>query len=627
MNQYTPNKVYDCNVVDEKTFHARVKNTLRILCEILSQTLGPYGNNIVIEGIPESYLTKDGHTVLSNIRFSGNIENSILSIIKKISSKMNRSVGDGTTSSIVISYYLYYELRKLLENSVKGRMMNSFLKALVDEVSKSIKSIAAFPTDDSWIKEVATISANNDSTIGDLIYDAYKSAENEDINIVVEQSSNEHFHSKLSSGYKLYYGLNSALYINNTDKKVYNQSGDVNIFVSMVPLTSECLQFISAIVQQAKSQNYRTIVFIAPGYDNFVKSFFETNKQRDPMLNYVCVEIPNPNSNTKAAEELEDLIILTGAIPYNGKQKNFYYQEEFLNHVGTQKITINAIQETYTVLGLVKGSVEINEYYTQFIGENPYQKEIVEKKIESLQKALDGMVQSYSEDSNFDNSATHLKQRINRFKGNSTLTLYIGGKTDMERKTTTYLVQDAVYAVASAKKYGLVPCMCSATIFVLEELIEKYSEEEFTTAELIVKAIRKAYHEYQKTIFRNFRKSTINHEKEKIKEEIYSKFGEEISDRVLSFVEDKINDDEVYFRHIKSVNGDDSCEIKVFEEYNEHGFFFNHSYIFNGVMTPPAPNSAETDINIFTSVVSIMNLLVTSNGFLSKNAISSTEDL
>lgn len=590
MVTYSSDKIFDLNVLSEEQTHQTIKKTLDVLSSVLATTLGPYGSNVLIENHPESYLSKDGHTVLSKIRFSGSLENTILSMIRKVSSRMNRSVGDGTTSSILISKLLYENIKRIQSKYTVRELnvaMENIVKMTTDVLKERAYSFKLCETDEQkedFVFQVAKISANNNEFVARCVREAFRSVSYIG-NIIVKESSSQETEVSLNYGYQLNYGLTSSVYINNPADVAYNIGGDINIFVSAVALGADSLDMLQKLIMESRSRSNIPVIFVAPIFDSYVQNFFEENKRRDPHLNYACVQIPSPDKGTFDKENFEDFCNFIGAVPYSGKENSYLFHEEAMEKYGTDYMLREHGNVESMILGLIKGEIKITENYTMLSGNNPYQEDALER----IQKELEDKIKSYSESQLTNENVDEIIERLNvrkaRLSSTGVATLYVGGMSDVERRTQAFLVTDAVCAVKSAIKYGLVPGCCLSTQAALQSVMKTRTLTQCEADSSL--ALSCAYESYYRTLCETAKNEELK--------------GISINDTII-------------------------CDSSILIMYNLLEGSDPITYELGSETLPPLPNSVETDINILNSSTGIMTLLACSSLFLATKAVGSTED-
>ena len=629
-----PNGIYNTNIRPVTATREEVLNVLSAIARSLEVTLGPNGGNVLIEQMPESYLTKDGHTVLRNIRFSGNLENVVLSMVRKISSRMNRSVGDGTTSSIVLSYLFYQELMKIKDLISQHEMLTA-IDYIVKFVHKHIDQVAVRWKEDHYkhqfVNTVAYISANNDERVAKIVTDAFASTDFK--GNVIAKPGDQDYQIIQHYGYQLPFGYTSPVYINMPDNNTYVAYGTTNYFVSSVPLTSEHVTFLSNILTQNMGLGFSSLVILAPSYSAEINAFFEQNKRGKPQFNYVCSRIQDPNKSVQAQEDFIDLCNFLGAVPFDGYMTAFSLHEHALQDYGKDKIVINgAVNGDLCVLGMTVGNIVVSESETTITGKNEHQITVLNDIVLSLQKEAAKLISSTSDSESVDERVQRFHRRIQRLGDKGSATILVGGLSDVERKTQTYLVEDAIYAVESAIKHGVIPGCCSATLrslLLLKSMTDENDKnydrsiENADAVVLMTYAFIAAYTAYLKkfsgsdnvVVGENSVLSILDlmntHEQDTSKKENMISHYKEclVKERTPLVTENELM--------LYDVRKKTMCPF----------YYWMPDRNMPGQHLPPLMNSAETDKNIIAAVGSIIGYLSSTQLFLSLNAISRMEDV
>src|SRR4051812_5002911 len=286
----------------------RLKRGVDILADAVKVTLGPKGRNVVIEkkyGAPA--ITKDGVTVAKEIELEDPVENMGAQMLKEVASKTADAAGDGTTTATVLAQAI---VTAGLKNVAAGanpmdlkRGIDKAVVAVVESLKKQTQSIG---TDNKKIEQVATISANNDSTIGKLIAEAMKRVKKEGV-ITVEEAKGTDTTVEVVEGMQFDRGYISPYFITDVDKmQAVLESPLILIYEKKISGMKELLPVLEKAVQTGKP-----ILIIAEDVDSEALQTLVVNRLRS-SLKIAAIKAPGFGDRRKAM--LEDIAILTGGV-------------------------------------------------------------------------------------------------------------------------------------------------------------------------------------------------------------------------------------------------------------------------------------------------------------------------
>ena len=205
------------------------KSTMDLIYEVMSTTLGPYGSNIIIsDNRLQHFCTKDGYTVLRNMAIDGYLSRVILNFLQRVSSKLNRTVGDGTTSAIIVARNLYKQISGTSAfRNMSPKNLSTLLEQISQDVEKKLKEYAYNPDKseiEKWsriIYDVAYTSSNGDKDIAQLIESAYNEVSFDGVISVEESVSSGAIKDSISftSGFELRCGCDIETY---HDTQIFN---------------------------------------------------------------------------------------------------------------------------------------------------------------------------------------------------------------------------------------------------------------------------------------------------------------------------------------------------------------------------------------------------------------------
>jgi chaperonin GroEL len=544
------------NILSSKESRIIINNVIDEIYNILSVTLGPGGSNVLIEKMHSDHIiTKDGYTVLNNLAFNGKLERTILNFFQKISGRLNSTVGDGTTSAVLIAINLYKGLQQFIaENkSINRQTIIKDFKEIAAEIAKDITKIAYKPTEKEeilkLIKNVAKVSTNFDKDIYENIYQAYEEIGEEGTLLTVPSPTNKTFFES-SSGFSHLRGMILPCFANQQGEQKWKAAGSIVVAATRNNLNGSHIQKISEMINYVINSCKRPLLIMAPSFDNEVLNFLYTNKiELKDRFNVCAVDIAI--KSPKAKNIYNDLINFVSI------SKSF---EEFFGIFEKGIVNEAIISKQNTILKIDKNNFSLHPCISSAIN-------LIQTNIILLEGKLGkGSTNTINEEIRM------AKKRINNLSANNLITLYIGGDSIPEKKTRSYLAEDAIHAVKSALKYGVTQGSNLSVLYTLwnkkdsDIEIDKYESE-------LMKIITDSYIKIFNQIIINYR-------------------GDYKIDSFISELQNERN----------KINSFDVRKLCHFQKFKNMS---------------PISNSAETDIRILEAVVSIVSLLLDTKGFVS----------
>ncbi len=395
--------------------------------EIIEQsvfpTLGASGNNVLIEqqyGV--SRVTKDGVSVINELEVEDPLVNSVLQILKKAPQKINKEVGDGTTSSAVFTASLVREANKEVreENNV-FRVIQSMERGGV-EIIKSLQKQSRPIDSKKKIKQVATTSANHDIEIGENVAKAIDMA-GESGSIVVEDSKGVRTEIVKSTGLEIDKGYLSNYFVKD-EKRMQVVLEDPYILISKDKISS--MVDILGILEKLVAKNKKSILFIAEDVDGVALKTLIYNAKTD-FLKTAAVKAPGYGDDK--SKLLQDIAVITGATVIS---------EE--NGLPAEKIEIDHLGQA--------GKVIISRDKTVIVGGKGNAKKIEDRRTLITQMRREEDVSDYEGEKMLKRAA---------LLGNGVITIYVGGFTETERNEKRDLYEDSLNSTQSAIKEGVNP--------------------------------------------------------------------------------------------------------------------------------------------------------------------------
>jgi chaperonin GroEL len=431
----------------------KLKRGVDALADAVKVTLGPKGRNVVIGkkfGAPQ--ITKDGVTVAKEIELKDPIENMGAQMVKEVASKTADIAGDGTTTATVLAQAIVSAGLKNVAAGANPMDLKRGIDKAVAEVVKNLKKISKeVGSDNSKIQQIATISANNDETIGKLIAEAMKVVGNDGV-ITVEEAKGTETEVKTVEGMQFDRGYLSPYFVTNAEKMVTEMENPL-ILISEKKISSmkELLPILEPVVQAGKG-----LLIIAEDVDGEALGTLVVNRLRG-SLKVAAVKAPGFGDRRKAM--LEDIAILTGG------------------QVISEERGMTLENVTMDMLGSA-AKIEIDKDNTTIINGKGAKADI---------KARVGQIRSQIESTTSDYDREKLQERLAKLAGGVAV-LYVGAPTEVEMKEKKDRVDDALAATRAAVEEGIVPGGGVALIRAIETLDKlKGANEDETTGIAIVK--------------------------------------------------------------------------------------------------------------------------------------------
>ncbi|MBE7686652.1 chaperonin GroEL [Tenacibaculum finnmarkense] len=398
-----------------------LKRGVDALANAVKVTLGPKGRNVIISkafGAP--HVTKDGVTVAKEIELEDPLENMGAQMVKEVASKTNDLAGDGTTTATVLAQAIVQEG---LKNVAAGanpmdlkRGIDKAVKAITEDLAKQSKEVG---DSSEKIQQVASISANNDKVIGDLIATAFGKVGKEGV-ITVEEAKGMETYVDVVEGMQFDRGYLSPYFVTNADKMIATLE---NPYILLFDKKISNLQEILPILEPV-SQAGRPLLIIAEDVDGQALATLVVNKLRGG-LKIAAVKAPGFGDRRKAM--LEDIAILTGGTVIS-EERGFSLENATLDLLGTAE-TVTIDKDNTTVVNGAGDDTQI--------------------------KARVNQVKAQIETTTSDYDKEKLQERLAKLAGGVAV-LYVGAASEVEMKEKKDRVDDALHATRAAVEEGIV---------------------------------------------------------------------------------------------------------------------------------------------------------------------------
>ena len=437
---------------------------VRTLADAVVVTLGPKGRNVVIEkswGAPT--VTKDGVTVAKEIELEDKFENMGAQMVKEVASKTSDMAGDGTTTATVLARAIYEEGQKLV---VAGNNPMSIKRGIEKAIEVAVKELAAMskPTkDQKEIAQVGTISANSDTTIGNIIAEAMNKVGKEGV-ITVEEAKSMETTLDVVEGMQFDRGYLSPYFVTDTEKMVVNLNEP---FILLSEKKVSNMKDLLPVLEQVAKMG-RPLLIIAEDVDGEALATLVVNKLRG-TLSVAAVKAPGFGDRRKAM--LEDIAVLTGG------------------QVVSEDLGIKLENMDLDSLGKAK-SIVIDKDNTTIV-DGAGERSALEGRVK--------MIRAQIEETTSDYDREKLQERLAKLIGGVAV-ISVGAATETEMKEKKARVEDALNATRAAVEEGIVPGGGVALVRCIEALskIDIKAEEK-----LGVKVVMRAIEEPLRMIANN----------------------------------------------------------------------------------------------------------------------------
>ena len=437
------------------------------LANAVTATLGPSGRNVIIEqdmGMPVS--TKDGVTVAKSIELKDKVENLGAQIVKQASIKTAEQAGDGTTTSTLLA-------QSILNDGIDRMSAGSNAVDIKRGIDKAVKDVVKYLdkqskdiTDEEQLKQIATISANNDIEVGELISTAMDKVGQDGV-VTIEESKTGETYLETVEGMQFNRGYKSPYFVtDNNSMTAVLQNPLILITDKRLSSIKELLPILEGVSQQSKS-----LLVIADDIDGEALSTMVVNKMRG-ILPIVAVKAPDFGDRKKAL--LEDIAILTGGQVISSEKgmRLDKFQSEWLGKAN--KVTVN--KDTTTIIDAL-GS-----------------EEAITQRVDEIKTQIDDTSSPYEKEK--------LQERLAKFMGGIAI-VHVGGHTEVEMKEKKDRVDDALHATKAALEEGILPgggiALLKAAQWLTDTLTNPLEEEilegdKLTGYDIVINAIEQPFY-------------------------------------------------------------------------------------------------------------------------------------
>ncbi|NOZ93550.1 MAG: chaperonin GroEL [Acidobacteria bacterium] len=428
------------------------------LANAVKVTLGPKGRNVVIDkkfGSPT--ITKDGVTVAKEIELADKLENMGAQMVREVASKTSDVAGDGTTTATVLAQAIYREGIKNVTAGANPMELKQGIDGAVKEAIKTIESIA-LPVEGEAIAHVATISANSDSEIGEIIKEAMEKVGKDGV-ITVEEAKGLDTTLEVVEGMQFDRGYLSPYFVTDAERmETILENAKILIFEKKISSMKDLLPILEKVAQQGKP-----LLIVAEDVEGEALATLVVNKLRG-TLNVCAVKAPGFGDRRKAM--LEDIAILTG-----GKMIS-------------EDLGIKLENVQWDDLGTAKKIVITKDDTTIVVDDDdPAKQEAVMGRVQQIKKQIEETTSDYDREK--------LQERLAKLVG-GVAQIQVGAATETEMKEKKARVEDALHATKAAVEEGIVPGGGVAMLRAMEKVekfMKKAGGDVATGAKILLRAL------------------------------------------------------------------------------------------------------------------------------------------
>ncbi len=443
----------------------RMARGVSILSNAVKVTLGPKGRNVVLEksfGAPT--VTKDGVSVAKEIELEDKFENMGAQMVKEVASKTSDVAGDGTTTATVLAQSMMREGLKAVAAGMDPMDLKRGIEKVITSAVDGLKAISKPIKDDTAIAQVGTISANSDSSIGEIIAEAMTKVGKEGV-ITVEEGQSLENELEVVEGMQFDRGYISPYFINNQD----NMSAEMEepyilLYDKKVSNIRDLLPVLEGVAKAGKS-----LVLISEDVEGEALATLVVNTIRG-IVKVAAVKAPGFGDRRKAM--LQDMAILTGGTVIS-EEVGLTLEKTTLDDLGTAKRVVITKENTTIIDGAGK-------------------KKDIEARVSQVRQQIEETTSDYDREK--------LQERVAKLAGGVAV-IKVGAATEIEMKEKKARVEDALHATRAAVEEGVVPGGGVALVRALEKMVDLKGENEDQNHGIII--ARRAMEEPLRQIVEN----------------------------------------------------------------------------------------------------------------------------
>lgn len=444
------------NIIFNTEAREQLRQGVNALADAVKVTLGPKGRNVIIDkkfGAP--HITKDGVSVAKEVELEDPIQNMGAQLVKEVASKTNDQAGDGTTTATVLA-------QAIVNTGIKNVTAGANPMDLKRGIDKAVMAVVAdlkarsreIGEGKEKVEQVATISANNDKFIGQIIADAMDKVKKEGV-ITIEEAKGLDTTVKVVEGMQFDRGYLSPYFVTNTEKmEATYENPFILIYDKKISNLKELLPILEKTVQTG-----RGLLIISEDIEGEALATLVVNRLRG-SLKIVAVKAPGFGDRRK--EMLEDIAILTGGTVIS-EEKGYKLEDADLSMLGTaQKITVDKDNTT-----IVSGAGD---------------KAAIEGRVSQIRSQIEKTTSDYDREK--------LQERLAKLAGGVAV-IYVGAASEVEMKEKKDRFDDALHATRAALEEGIIPGGGVAFIRAISALdnLKGENEDEQTGIQIVRRAL------------------------------------------------------------------------------------------------------------------------------------------
>jgi chaperonin GroEL len=424
------------------------------LANAVKVTLGPKGRNVLIEkswGSPKT--TKDGVTVAKEIELEDKFENMGAQMVKEVASKTSDVAGDGTTTATLLAQSIYREGTKLVAAGANPMAIKRGIDKAVEIVVEDLKKLSKHTKEKKEIAQVGTISANNDSAIGEVISEAMEKVGKEGV-ITVEEAKSMETTLEIVEGMQFDRGYLSPYFVTDPEKmEAHLEEPYILLHEKKISVMKDLVPLLEQIAKMGKP-----LLIVAEDVEGEALATLVVNKIRGT---FTCAAVKAPGFGDRRKAMLEDIAILTGG------------------QVISEDLGIKLEKVTLNDLGTAK-RISIDKDNTTIV-DGGGSRDALEGRVKQIRAQIDETTSDYDREK--------LQERLAKLIGGVAV-INVGAATEAEMKEKKDRVEDALNATRAAVEEGIVPGGGIALIRALKGLEKvKLSGEEQLGVDLVKRAI------------------------------------------------------------------------------------------------------------------------------------------
>lgn len=426
-------------------------NGINTLTNAVKITLGPRGKNVIIARDNSLAITKDGVTVAREVHLPNYMEDIGSQILKQVANKVVLEVGDGTTTATVLAHSIFSQGNTYVNNGSKPGDLKKGIEEGTKQIIKNLeKQVVQVSTIDE-IRGVATISANNDSELGNIIADAIDKVGFDGL-ITVGESKTGNTYIELVEGMKFNSGYISPYFVTNSDKNIIEL---INPYVLIYDSKINNIKELMKLLEFAKSKN-RPILIICDSIDNETLTTLIVNNLRH-TIDVAIVKAPGFGTNK--LDQLLDISIITGGQVISNTTGKTLGDSNSQTYLGSCKKVVITANDTTIIDGDGENTI-INEYTNS-----------LKTKIANCDNPSEKLI---------------LQERLSKFEGGVAI-IKLGATSEMEAREKGDRLEDALGATRAAIEEGIIPGGGIALIRAANELTLTSLNEDFVNGLSIIR--------------------------------------------------------------------------------------------------------------------------------------------